>query len=65
MALARRPWSRAYVVVIPVLLYAAWYAGWGHTAQSNLSLHNLVHSPVYVAEGLASSVWSLLGVPTQ
>ena len=64
MVLARRPWSRAYVVVVPVLLYAAWYAGWGHTAESHLSLHNLVHSPVYLAEGLASSAWSLLGVPT-
>ena len=64
MVLARRPWSRAYVVVVPVLLYAGWYAGWGHTAESHLSLHNLVHSPVYVVEGLASSVWSLLGVPT-
>jgi hypothetical protein len=63
MVLARRPWSQAYVVVIPVLLYAAWYAGWGHTAESNLSLHNLLHSPVYVVEGLASSAWSLLGVP--
>ena len=64
MVLARRPWSRAYVVVVPVLLYAGWYAGWGHTAESHLSLHNLVHSPVYLAEGLASSAWSLLGVPT-
>jgi hypothetical protein len=64
MVLARRPWSRAYVVVVPVLLYAGWYAGWGHRAESHLSLHNLVHSPVYLAEGLASSAWSLLGVPT-
>ena len=64
MVLARRPWSRAYVVVVPVLLYAGWYAGWGHTAESHLSLHNLVHSPVYLVEGLASSAWSLLGVPT-
>ena len=47
-----------------MLLYAGWYAGWGHTAQSHLSLHNLVHSPVYLVEGLASSAWSLLGVPT-
>jgi hypothetical protein len=64
MVLTRRQWSRAYVVVVPVLLYAGWYAGWGHTAPSHLSLHNLVDSPVYVAEGLASSAWSLLGVPT-
>ena len=64
MVLARRPWSRAYVVVVPVLLYAAWYVGWGHTAESQLSLHNILHSPVYLLEGLGSSVWSLAGVPT-
>jgi hypothetical protein len=63
MILARRSWSRAYVVVVPVVLYAAWFAGWGHTAQSHVSVHNLVHSPVYLVEGLASSVWSLAGVP--
>ena len=63
MILARRSWSRAYVVVVPLVLYAAWFAGWGHTAQSHVSVHNLVHSPVYLVEGLASSVWSLAGVP--
>ena len=63
MILARRSWSRAYVVVVPLVLYAAWYAGWGHTAQSHVSVHHLVHSPVYVSDGLASSVWSLAGVP--
>jgi hypothetical protein len=63
MVLARRSWTRAYVVVVPLVLYAAWYTGWGHTAQSSVSVHNLVHSPVYVINGLASSVWSLAGVP--
>ena len=63
MILARRPWSRAYVVVVPLVLYAVWYAGWGHTAQSHVSVHNLVHSPIYLLEGLAASVWSLPGAP--
>jgi hypothetical protein len=48
-----------------MLLYAGWYAGWGHTAVSFLSLHNVVHSPVFAVEGIASSAWSLLGVPTR
>jgi hypothetical protein len=61
MVLERRSWSRAYVIVVPVVLYGAWYAGWGHTAQSQVSVHNVVHSPVYLVEGLASSVWSLIG----
>ena len=63
MILARRSWSRAYVLVVPLVLYAAWYAGWGHTAQSHVSVHNLVHSPKYVLDGLASTAGSLLGVP--
>jgi hypothetical protein len=62
MVIARRPWSRCYVVIVPILLYALWYAGWGHTAQSHVSIHNLVHSPMYLFEGLASSAWSLAGV---
>ena len=63
MILARRPWSRAYVIAVPLLLYAAWYAGWGHTAQSHVSVHNLVHSPMYMLDALASSAGSLLGAP--
>ena len=62
MILARRPLSRAYVIVVPVVLYAVWYAGWGHTGQSHVSLHNLVHSPIYVPKGLAASAASVLGV---
>jgi hypothetical protein len=63
LVLERRSWSRAYVIAVPLVLYAAWYAGWGHTAESTASLHNVLHSPVYLVEGLASSVWSLIGVP--
>jgi hypothetical protein len=63
MILARRPLSRAYVIVVPAALYAVWYAGWGHTGQSQVSLHNLVHSPIYVPKGLAASAASVLGVP--
>ena len=63
MILARRSWSRAYVMAVPLVLYAAWYAGWGHTAESHLSLRNVVHSPIYLLKGLAASASSLLGVP--
>jgi hypothetical protein len=64
MILARRRWSRAWVVAIPLVLYAAWYAGWGHTAESHVSVHNLVHSPKYVLDALASNASSLLGAPS-
>ena len=60
--LDRGPSRRAYVVAVPLLLYAAWYAGWGHTGTSHFSFHNLAGSLGYVLEGLASSVASLLGL---
>lgn len=59
-----RGWRRAYVAAIPLLLYAAWYAGWGNDAQGHLSLHNVLVSPAYVFEGLSASVDSALALAT-
>lgn len=53
---------RAYLVAVPLLLYLAWYAGWGHTAESFISVGNVVESPVFVYDGLAGSLASVLGV---
>jgi hypothetical protein len=53
---------RAYVVAVPVALFAAWYVGWGHDAASQVSAHNLLHSPLVVAEAIAVSVGALLGL---
>jgi hypothetical protein len=55
---------RAYLFAVPALLYAAWWAGWGHDAETHLGLHNVLVSPLYVFEGLAASLSSLLGLPT-
>jgi hypothetical protein len=55
---------RAYLALVPLALYAAWWIGWGHTADSHLSLHNVIRSPAFVFEGLASSLDSLLGLST-
>jgi hypothetical protein len=60
----RRGLRRAYVVAVPLLLYAAWYAGWGHDAESQLSLHNVLVSPLFVLKGVAASVGSLLALST-
>jgi hypothetical protein len=57
-------WRRAYIVGVPLALYALWYLGWGHEAETHLSLHNVLVSPRYVAEGLAASVGSLLALAT-
>jgi hypothetical protein len=49
---------------VPLLVYLAWYAGWGHTAEHHITLHNILHSPQYVLEGFASSLDSLAGLST-
>jgi hypothetical protein len=54
--------GRAYVAAIPFALYAAWYLGYGHEAQSAASLHNAIHAPIFLVEGIAVSTGSLLGV---
>ena len=66
LALKRRErgWGRAYVFAIPLLLYLAWYAGWGHEAEHHVTLHNVLASPAYVMEGFASALDSLAGLST-
>jgi hypothetical protein len=55
---------RAFVFVVPALLFAAWYVGWGHDAESHVSLRNVLASPRYVADSIASSLGSLVGLGT-
>lgn len=57
-----RGWRRAYLVALPLLLYLAWYAGWGHTAETHVTLSNVLASPRFVFDGLASSLAALLGL---
>lgn len=57
-----RGWRRLWIVVIPGILYLAWYAGWGHDAEHHLTLHNVLASPVYVFEGMAAGIASLTGL---
>jgi hypothetical protein len=56
--------GRAYVVAVPVVLYAAWYLGWGHDAETHVSLRNVLASPRFVAESMAVAVGSVLGLGT-
>ena len=59
----RQGWlPRAYVFAIPVALFAVWYLGWGHEADSHLSLRNVLVSPRFVAEQLAYGVGALFGL---
>ena len=34
--------GRACLVAVPVLLYGAWYLGWGHEAETHVSLRNVL-----------------------
>jgi hypothetical protein len=59
----RERWrGRAFVFVIPVALFAIWYLGWGHNAESHLSLRNVLASPRFVAESVAAGVGNLFGL---
>jgi hypothetical protein len=66
IALQRGPLRRLWVVAVPLLLYAAWYAAFGNSGAylgpSGLSLHNIVNSPPYILDGFASSIGSVLGL---
>jgi hypothetical protein len=55
---------RLYVAAVPLVLYGLWYLGWGHDAETHVSLHNVLVSPRYVAEGFAASLDSLLALAT-
>jgi hypothetical protein len=65
VALGRRPrWRRLYVGLVPIALYAVWYAGWGHQSASTVTFHNLVNSPRYVFDIASEAIASLLGLAT-
>jgi hypothetical protein len=65
LQLPREQWRRrAFVVVVPVVLYALWFLGWGHEAESHLSLRNILASPRFVTEALAAAVGNLFGLGT-
>jgi len=53
---------RAYIVAVPLVLYALWWLGWGHEAESRLSFDAASNSLSYVLDGLAASIASLLGL---
>jgi hypothetical protein len=62
LALTRERWRRAYVVVVPTVMWLLWYAGWGHDAHTFISFHNAASSPSYILDGLASSLATLVGL---
>lgn len=65
IAIQRGPLQRAWVPAAPILLYGAWYAGFGHSglhSPNTLSAHSIATSFPYVLDGFASSLGSLFGL---
>ena len=56
--------QRLYVVLVPLVLYAIWFLGWGHKGPDTLTLHNVLHSPAYVFDAVSQAIASLLGLAT-
>lgn len=54
--------SRAFVFLLPVALYAAWFLGYGREAESSFRLRNFVDAPQYVLDSLAAATAALLGL---
>ncbi|HET6997971.1 MAG TPA: hypothetical protein VFI03_05215 [Solirubrobacterales bacterium] len=62
LGLHRRGFLRAYVFLLPLLLFAVWYLGWGSSAENHVTAQNILDSPGYMLEGIAVSLANLLGL---
>lgn len=58
----RERWRRLYVIAIPFVVYAVWWLGWGHTAESALSLSNAVKTPIFFGGGISATFASTFGL---
>lgn len=54
--------GRLYVFLVPLAVYAAWWLGWGHDAESALSAANVAKTPAFVYNSLAAGLASLFGL---
>ena len=53
---------RVYVFALPGLLYAVWWAGWGHDADTAVSFHNAASAPQFVFDAASAALASLFGL---
>jgi hypothetical protein len=56
--------GRLYVAFFPLALYAIWWLGWGHEAESAFSWDNVLDSPKFVFDAASQAAASLLGLAT-
>jgi hypothetical protein len=60
-----RDWRRrAYVVLLPAVLYAIWWLGWGNNGESSISWHNIATTPLFVIDSFAAALGALFGLAT-
>jgi hypothetical protein len=57
-------WQRIWVIVVPAVVFAIWWLGWGHSAETGFTIANVAKAPIYVLNGYASSLASLFGLAT-
>jgi hypothetical protein len=53
---------RAWIVVIPAVLYLLWYAKWGSAATGAVTLENFLTAPRYMFDCLAANLEALFGL---
>jgi hypothetical protein len=53
---------RLYVPAVPALVYLIWWIGWGHEADTAISLHNAASVPEFVFDAASAALASLLGL---
>jgi hypothetical protein len=57
--------TRSYVWAVPALLFVVWYLGWGHEAESHITVRNILASPSFVADEISTAVGALTGLGTE
>jgi hypothetical protein len=60
--LVRRRPSQLWILVVPLLVFAVWWVGYGRSAPSHISGANLEHLPSYVINSAAAGMASLTGL---
>jgi hypothetical protein len=62
----RERWiSRAYIWAVPLAIFAVWYLGWGHEAESHIGIHNLLAAPAFMINMISVAVGSVTGLGTE
>jgi hypothetical protein len=62
---ARDDWPRRwFVVAVPGAVFALWWIGWGHEAETSITITNIVTAPLFLVDGVSAAISSLLGLAT-